>query len=198
MKNIIISSSNNNKISEIIPTIQPFFDNVYSLNDFPDIGDIKEDGTSIVENSFIKSRAAFSKTKIPSMADDTILDVDYLMGDPGLYTARYAGANATPEENIDKLLKNMQGVSTEERTARFKTVVTYVDGKNDFFVEGYLEGRILEKKEGEKGFGYDPIFYSTEQNISLGNMSIEEKNRVSHRAIAIQKFAHKIKKLMYA
>ena len=198
MKNIIISSSNNNKISEIIPTIQPFFDNIYSLNDFPDIGDIKEDGTSIVENSFIKSRAAFSKTKIPSMADDTILDVDYLMGDPGLYTARYAGANATPEENIDKLLKNMQGVSTEERTARFKTVVTYVDGKNDFFVEGYLEGRILEKKEGEKGFGYDPIFYSTEQNISLGNMSIEEKNRVSHRAIAIQKFAHKIKKLMYA
>ena len=198
MKNIIISSSNNNKISEIIPTIQPFFDNVYSLNDFPDIGDIKEDGTSIVENSFIKSRAAFSKTKIPSMADDTILEVDYLMGEPGLYTARYAGANATPEENIDKLLKNMQGVSTEERTARFKTVVTYVDGKNDFFVEGYLEGKILEKKEGEKGFGYDPIFYSTEQNISLGNMSIEKKNRVSHRAIAIQKFAHKIKKLMYA
>jgi XTP/dITP diphosphohydrolase len=198
MKNIIISSSNNNKISEIIPTIQPFFDNIYSLNDFPDIGYIKEDGTSIVENSFIKSRAAFSKTKIPSMADDTILEVDYLMGEPGLYTARYAGANATPEENIDKLLKNMQGVSTEERTARFKTVVTYVDGKNDFFVEGYLEGRILEKKEGEKGFGYDPIFYSTEQNISLGNMSVEEKNRVSHRAIAIQKFAHKIKKLMYA
>ncbi len=198
MKNIIISSSNNNKISEIIPTIQPFFDNIYSLNDFPDIGDIKEDGTSIVENSFIKSRAAFSNTKIPSMADDTILEVDYLMGEPGLYTARYAGANATPEENIDKLLKNMQGVSTEERTARFKTVVTYVDGKNDFFVEGYLEGKILEKKEGEKGFGYDPIFYSTEQNISLGNMSIEKKNRVSHRAIAIQKFAHKIKKLMYA
>ena len=198
MKNIIISSSNKNKISEIIPTIQPFFDRIYSLRDFPDIGDIKEDGTSIIENSFIKSRVAFSRTKIPSMADDTILEVDYLMGEPGLYTARYAGENATYEENIDKLLKNMQGVSTEERTARFKTVVTYVDGKNDFSVEGCLEGRILEKKEGEKGFGYDPIFYSTEQNISLGSMSIEEKNRVSHRALAIQKFAHKIKELMHA
>ncbi|HJO21518.1 MAG TPA: RdgB/HAM1 family non-canonical purine NTP pyrophosphatase [Candidatus Marinimicrobia bacterium] len=198
MKNIIISSSNEHKISEIITKIQPFFDKIYSLSDFPDIEDIKEDGTSIVENSFIKSRVAFNHTKIPSMADDTILEVDHLMGDPGIYTARYAGENATYEDNMKKLIKNMEGVPFAERTARFKTVVTYVDGINDFFVEGCLEGRILEEKQGDLGFGYDPIFYASEQNISLGNMSLEEKNKISHRAIAIQKFAHKIKELMNA
>ena len=198
MKNIIISSSNKHKISEIITTIQPFFDKIYSLSDFPDIEDIKEDGTSIVENSFIKSRVAFNHTKIPSMADDTILEVDHLMGDPGIYTARYAGENATYEDNMNKLIKNMEGVPFAERTARFKTVVTYVDGINDFFVEGCLEGRILEEKQGDLGFGYDPIFYASEQNISLGNMNLEEKNKISHRAIAIQKFAHKIEELMNA
>ena len=104
MKNIIISSSNEHKISEIITKIQPFFDKIYSLSDFPDIEDIKEDGTSIVENSFIKSRVAFNHTKIPSMADDTILEVDHLMGDPGIYTARYAGENATYEDNMKKLI----------------------------------------------------------------------------------------------
>ena len=198
MKNIIISSSNKHKISEIITTIQPFFDKIYSLSDFPDIKDIKEDGTSIIENSFIKSRVAFNHTKIPSMADDTILEVDHLMGDPGIYTARYAGENATYEDNMNKLIKNMEGVPFAKRTARFKTVVTYVDGVNDFFVQGCLEGKILEEKQGDLGFGYDPIFYASEKNISLGNMSLEEKNKISHRAIAIQKFAHKIKELMNA
>ena len=198
MKNIIISSSNKHKISEIVTTIKPLFDKIYSLSDFPDIGDIKEDGTSIVENSFIKSRVAFNRTKLPSMADDTVLEVDHLMGDPGIYTARYAGENATYEENMDKLLKNMKGVPFKERTARFKTVVTYVDGENDFFVEGCLEGRILEQRQGNLGFGYDPIFYASKQNISLGNMDLEEKNQISHRAIAIRKFANKIQQLMYA
>ena len=198
MKNIIIASSNEHKISEIITTIQPFFDKIYSLSDFPEIGDIKEDGTSIVENSFIKSRVTFNHTKLPSMADDTVLEVDCLMGDPGIYTARYAGENATYEDNMNKLLKNMKGIPFNERTARFKTVVTYVDGENDFFVEGCLEGRILEQRQGNLGFGYDPIFYASKQNMSLGNMGLEEKNQISHRAIAICKFADKIKQLMYA
>ena len=196
MKNIIISSSNKHKISEIITTIKPLFDKIYSLSDFPDIGDIKEDGTSIVENSFIKSRVAFNHTKLPSMADDTVLEVDHLMGDPGIYTARYAGENATYQENMDKLLKNLKGVPWEQRRARFKTVVSYVDGENDFFVEGCLEGKILESKQGDLGFGYDPIFYASAQNMSLGDMGLEEKNQISHRAIAIQKFAHKIIRLM--
>ena len=95
MKKIIISSSNQHKISEIIETIKPLFDSIYSLSDFPNIGEIKEDGTSIVENSFIKSRTAFNHTQLPSMADDTVLEVDHLMGDPGIYTARYARKTAS-------------------------------------------------------------------------------------------------------
>ena len=197
MKNIIIASSNEHKISEIITTIQPFFDKIYSLSDFPEIGDIKEDGTSIVENSFIKSRVTFNLTKLPSMADDTILEVDCLMGDPGIYTARYAGENATYEDNMNKLLEKMKDIPFNQRTARFKTVVTYVDGENDFFVEGCLEGKILEERQGSLGFGYEPIFYASKQKISLGNMSLKEKNEISHRALAIHKFADKIKKLMY-
>ena len=167
------------------------------MSDFPEIADIKEDGTSIVENSFIKSRVTFNHTKLPSMADDTVLEVDCLMGDPGIYTARYAGKNATYEDNMNKLLENMKGIPFNERTARFKTVVTYVDGENDFFVEGCLEGKILEERQGSLGFGYDPIFYASKQKISLGNMSLKEKNEISHRALAIHKFADKIKKLMY-
>ncbi len=197
MKKIIISSSNLHKISEISGTIQPLFDEIYSLADFPDIGDIKEDGTSIIENSFIKSRVAFKHTHLPSMADDTVLEVDHLCGDPGIFTARYAGEHATYDENIDKLLNNLEGVSIEKRTARFKTVVTYVDGENDFYVEGCLEGRILEKRDGESGFGYDPIFFASKENISLGKMSVQKKNKISHRAIAIQKFAKQIKELIY-
>ena len=197
MKNIIIASSNEHKISEIITTIQPFFDKIYSLSDFPEIGDIKEDGTSIVENSFIKSRVTFNHTKLPSMADDTVLEVDCLMGDPGIYTARYAGENATYEDNMNKLLEKMKDIPFNQRTARFKTVVTYVDGENDFFVEGCLEGKILEERQGNLGFGYDPIFYASKQKISLGNMSLKEKNEISHRALAMHKFADKIKKLMY-
>ena len=195
MKNIIISSSNKHKISEIITTIKPFFDKIYSLSDFPEIEDIKEDGTSIVENSFIKSRVAFHHTKIPSMADDTILEVDHLMGDPGIYTARYAGENATYEDNMNKLIKNMEGVPFAERTARFKTVVTYVDGINDFFVEGCVEGYILEEKKGESGFGYDPIFFVPELDMSLAEISSDIKNTISHRGIAIDKFKNKINQL---
>ena len=122
MKNIIIASSNEHKISEIITTIQPFFDKIYSLSDFPEIGDIKEDGTSIVENSFIKSRVTFNHTKLPSMADDTVLEVDCLMGDPGIYTARYAGENATNEMNNIKLLSELKNVPYEKRKAFSETL----------------------------------------------------------------------------
>ena len=106
-------------------------------------------------------------TKIASVADDTILEVDALNGAPGLYTARYAGENATYEENMTKLLKKLDGVEDEFRTARFRTIISFVDGINDFHVEGTIEGKILQSRVGSNGFGYDPIFCSTEFNLSL-------------------------------
>ena len=196
MKKIVIASSNKHKISEISIKIQPFFDEILSLTDFPEIGEIIEDGNTIEENSFIKSRTAFEHTKIASIADDTILEVDALNGDPGLFTARYAGENATYEENMTKLLERLDGIEDSYRTARFRTIISYVDGKDDFHVEGSIEGKILNTRVGNNGFGYDPIFYSTELNLSLAEMDSDQKNKISHRGLAIKKFVSKIQKLI--
>ena len=196
MKKIVIASSNKHKISEISIKIQPFFNEILSLTDFPEIGEIIEDGNTIEENSFIKSRTAFEHTKIASIADDTILEVDALNGDPGLFTARYAGENATYEENMTKLLERLDGIEDSYRTARFRTIISYVDGKDDFHVEGSIEGKILNNRVGNNGFGYDPIFYSTELNLSLAEMDSDQKNKISHRGLAIKKFVSKIQKLI--
>ena len=196
MKKIVIASSNKHKISEISIKIQPFFSEILSLTDFPEIGEIIEDGNTIEENSFIKSRTAFEHTKIASIADDTILEVDALNGDPGLFTARYAGENATYEENMTKLLERMDGIEDSYRTARFRTIISYVDGKDDFHVEGSIEGKILNNRVGNNGFGYDPIFYSAELNLSLAEMDSDQKNKISHRGLAIKKFASKIQQLI--
>ena len=196
MKKIVIASSNKHKISEISIKIQPFFNEILSLTDFTEIGEIIEDGNTIEENSFIKSRTAFEHTKIASIADDTILEVDALNGDPGLFTARYAGENATYEENMTKLLESLDGIEDSYRTARFKTIISYVDGKDDFHVEGSIEGKILNTRVGNNGFGYDPIFYSTELNLSLAEMDSDQKNKISHRGLAIKKFVSKIQQLI--
>ena len=196
MKKIVIASANNHKVSEISIKIQPFFDQILSLADFPEIGEIIEDGNTIEENSFIKSRTAFELTKIASVADDTILEVDALNGDPGLFTARYAGEDATYEENMTKLLEKLDGIEDSARTARFRTIISYVNGVDDFHVEGIIEGKILNNRVGNNGFGYDPIFYSTEFNLSLAEMDSDLKNRISHRGLAIEKFVSKIKKLV--
>lgn len=195
MKKIVIASSNKHKISEISTNIQPFFDTILSLSDFAEIGEIIEDGTTIQENSFIKSKASFNHTGLASVADDTILEVDFLNGEPGLFTARYAGKNATYKQNMNKLLKELNGVEDKMRTARFRTVISYVDGINDFYVEGILEGSILKNKKGSNGFGYDPIFFASEFGESLAQMDSSLKNNISHRGLAIKKFVSKISEL---
>ena len=117
-------------------------------------------------------------------------------GAPGLYTARYAGESATYEENMTKLLKKLDGVQDKFRTARFRTIISFVDGVNDFHVEGTLEGKILQSRVGSNGFGYDPIFCSTEFNLSLAQMNSDQKNQISHRGIAISKFVSRIKEII--
>ena len=112
-------------------------------------------------------------------------------GAPGLFTARYAGQNASYEDNMAKLLQKLDGIDDDLRTARFRTIISFVDGINDFYVEGVMEGKILKSKVGNNGFGYDPIFYSTEFDLSLAEMDSDVKNQVSHRGIAIQKFIKK-------
>ena len=195
MKKIVIASANNHKVSEISIKIQPFFDQILSLADFPEIGEIIEDGNTIEENSFIKSKAAFKYTKIASVADDTILEVDALNGDPGLFTARYAGENATYEENMTKLLEKLDGIEDSARTARFRTIISYVNGKDDFHVEGIIEGKILNNRVGNNGFGYDPIFKPNGYNMTFGEIDSRIKNEISHRALATNKLVDFLRKV---
>ena len=195
MKKIVIASSNKYKVSEISVKIQPFFDKILSLSDFPEIGEIIEAVKNIEEIYFKKPWDSLEHTNIASIEDDTTLEVDDLNGVPGLFTARYAGEKATYEENMTKLLDNLDGIEDSLRTARFRTIISFVDGKNDFHVEGRLEGRILNKKIGNNGFGYDPIFQSTEFKMSLAEMDSKLKNEVSHRGLAIKNFISKIREI---
>jgi XTP/dITP diphosphohydrolase len=121
--------------------------------------------------------------------------VDALNGDPGLFTARYAGNKATYENNMQKLLQNLEGVENHLRTARFRTIISYVDGKNDFHVEGSLEGKITKNKLGSNGFGYDPIFFTEKFNMTLAQMDNDQKNQISHRGLAISKFVSRIEEI---
>ena len=145
-----------------------------------------ERGHSAQENAFEKARAAYDLTGLNSIADDTALEVDTLGGKPGIYAARLAGPGATYTDNRNRLLEVLTGVAPEQRTARFRTacVACLTDGR-ECLGEGVLEGRIAEQPHGEGGFGYDPIFELLDGR-SLAELSPEEKNRISHRAIAMQ------------
>lgn len=193
MKKIIIASSNSHKIEEISLQIFPYFETILSLKDFPEIKEIVEDGNTLKENSYLKSSALYEHSGIASLGDDTGLEVDFLGGDPGVFSARYAGEKASDNDNLRKLLQKMG--QTKKRSAIFKTVISFVDGKNDFFVEGVLKGEILKSPRGKNGFGYDSIFYLPTIGKTLAEMSIKEKTLISHRALAMENFLKEIKKI---
>ena len=144
-----------------------------------------EDGASFTENAFVKARYAFSVTGITSLADDSGIEVDYLEGAPGIYSARYAGPDATDGDNNKKLLRELSGIGAKERTARFRCVLALVgEGISETF-DGVFEGVISETLAGAGGFGYDPLFYLPEYGMTSAEIAAEEKNRVSHRAKAL-------------
>lgn len=193
MKKIIIASSNSHKIEEISLQIIPYFETILSLKDFPEIKEIVEDGNTLKENSYLKSSALYEHSGIASLGDDTGLEVDFLGGDPGVFSARYAGEKASDNDNLRKLLQKMG--QTKKRSAIFRTVISFVDGQNDFFVEGVLKGEILKSPRGTNGFGYDSIFYLPTIRKTLAEMSIKEKTLISHRALAMENFLKEIKKI---
>ncbi len=144
-----------------------------------------EDGESFTENALIKARYAFSVTGITSLADDSGLEVDYLAGAPGIYSARYAGPLATDDDNNDKLIRELSGVPTDKRTARFRCVLALVgDGISETF-DGVFEGVIANSLAGGGGFGYDPLFYLPDKGMTSAEIPADEKNRISHRAGAL-------------
>ena len=184
---IILATHNRDKEKELQISLKGMNIEVISLFDFPEIGDIEETGTTLLENSLLKSRLVFRKTGIPTIADDTGLEVDFLNGAPGVYSARYAGNNVSYKDNVNKLLIELNGIPSEKRTARFRTVITFVDENQELSTEGHIDGVISESIKGDGGFGYAPIFFVPHLGKTFAELSSIEKNKISHRGIALQK-----------
>jgi XTP/dITP diphosphohydrolase len=193
---LIVATHNINKIKEIREIFSDFDIEISSMAEIGIQEEIPETGKTIEENALVKARALKNKTEGLIMADDTGLFVDYLNGNPGVYSARFAGENATYEDNNMKLLKMLEGVPFDKRTAHFKTVIALLDKDKETIIEGRLDGRILYKQRGKNGFGYDPIFYVDEAKKTLAEMTLEEKNTISHRARALNKLKSYLYKTM--
>ena len=200
MQKIVLASNNKGKVRE-------FGEMLSSLNmevvpqAFFNIEDADETGLTFVENAIIKARHASAIAGLPAIADDSGLEVDFLKGAPGIYSARYsdmenAGKNATDEKNLLKLLDALKDVPEEKRTARFQCVLVYMRHAEDptpIICQGTWEGIITTEKHGDNGFGYDPIFYVPTHNCSSAQLSSEEKNKLSHRGQALKKLLAALK-----
>lgn len=185
---IVLATHNRGKMEEMSAILGHLPVELLALDAFPEIGDIPETGNTLKENAFIKAETVHRLTGLPALADDTGLEVDALNGAPGIYSARYAGADATFDDNCQKMLKELHGIPVEKRTARFRTVIAFVNGGEKEWVEGVAEGRIIEDKRGIGGFGYDPIFYYPPLRKTFAELDSVEKNSISHRGKALRNF----------
>ena len=184
---IVLATHNKGKMSEINNLLSSSYE-VMTLDRFPKIKEIPETGKTLKENAFIKARTVFEMTGLPSLADDTGLEVESLGGDPGVFSARYAGEQASYQDNCQKLLKNMMRVPKEDREAKFRTVIAYKDDNRELSCDGSVKGEIAQSPKGSFGFGYDSVFYYPPLEKTFAELSEEEKNSISHRGRALRKF----------
>ena len=184
--NLIFATSNKNKLKEVKKLLNEQI-NLKSLADLDFEGDISETEKTLEGNALLKARFVSENFQMACFADDTGLEVEALNGEPGVYSARYAGEEKASEANMEKVLKKLEGKNN--RKAQFRTVVALIiDGKEHLF-EGVVKGKITEKKTGQDGFGYDPIFMPEGYSKTFAEMTLEEKNLISHRAIAVKQLA---------
>ena len=189
MKKVVLASGNKGKVREFNQILAGLNLEVVPQTDF-NVPEIEETGLTFVENAILKARNAAQHTGLPAIADDSGLEVDALHGAPGIYSARYAGADATDEQNLIKLLNTLKEVPEAERTARFQCLLIYMEHELDptpVICQGTWEGRIAEAPQGENGFGYDPVFYVPDHHCTSAQLSAAEKNRLSHRGQALQR-----------
>jgi len=191
---IVLATHNRGKMKEMSSILAHLPVNLLTLDDFPQIGEIPETGETLKENAFIKAETVHQKTGLPALADDTGLEVDALDGAPGVHSTRYDGETATFEDNCRKMLQEMDGIPSEERTARFHTVIAFVSDSGNEWTEGMVEGRILEIKRGDGGFGYDPLFYYPPLKKTFAELNSEQKNNISHRGKALRNFCQILEK----
>ncbi|MEO1383176.1 MAG: RdgB/HAM1 family non-canonical purine NTP pyrophosphatase [Bacteroidota bacterium] len=186
-RRLLFGTRNKNKLEEIRQIVDSSFD-IASLADIGLDMDVEETEPTIAGNAILKVKAYYEASGIPTFADDTGLEVDALDGAPGVYSARYAGPEATYTANVEKLLAALEG--EQKRTARFRTVIAYYDGKDLHTFEGIVEGVITDEPRGVGGFGYDPVFLPEAYEETFAEMPPEDKHAISHRGRAIRKFAH--------
>jgi len=187
-KTIVLASNNAGKIKEFNALLSGVGIDVKPQSEF-NVEEAEENGLSFIENAILKARNACAQTGLPALADDSGIEVDYLDGAPGIYSARFAGEHGNNEANNALLLEKLDGVPVLERTARFHCILAYMRHKDDptpLVFHGIWEGRILTSDEGEEGFGYDPIFYVPECGCSAASLPKEIKNQISHRGKALQ------------
>ena len=187
-KDIVLASGNAGKLAEFKQLLGKLGFNVIPMSEFTDESAV-ESGLSFVENAIIKARFACQHSGLPALADDSGLEVDALRGQPGIYSARFAGINATDADNNKKLLNSLEGLAHDERQARFRCVLAYMRYTQDpmpIVSSGAWEGSILQSFSGNQGFGYDPLFFATESQCSAAELSKNDKNALSHRGKAIR------------
>lgn len=188
IRELVLATRNRHKVIELVALLGDLGITIRTLDEFPDVPDVVEDGDTCEANAVKKARAIAEFTGLPVVADDTGLEVDALGGRPGVYAARYAGEDATYEDNCRKLLRELTGVPLEKRTACFLTVAAISLPSDGIRVaQGTLEGVIAEEARGTLGFGYDPVFLIPELGKTLAQLSADQKNTISHRAKAFAK-----------
>ncbi|MCH2450131.1 MAG: RdgB/HAM1 family non-canonical purine NTP pyrophosphatase [Gracilimonas sp.] len=183
---LVLASQNPHKIEEMQQILSPLGIEVLSSKDFPNLKEVIEDRPTLKGNALKKAQYVSKETRLPALSDDTGLEVEALNGRPGVYSARYAGRNASYQDNVLKLLEELNGRSN--RAAQFRTVVALVDEGLEYTFEGVCKGEIITEEKGNKGFGYDPVFKPDGFDETFAELDSATKNEISHRGRAIQNF----------
>ncbi|MBE0366841.1 XTP/dITP diphosphatase [Pseudoalteromonas aurantia] len=193
---VVLATGNQGKVKELAAMLASLHIDVLPQSQF-NVGEIAETGTTFVENAIIKARHAAKITGLPAIADDSGIEVDALKGAPGVYSARFAGSDASDQDNIDKLLLEL--INIEQRTARFWCVLVYMRHEHDptpIICQASWEGEITLTQQGREGFGYDPVFYVPSEGCTSAQLTKEQKNAISHRGQALQMLLAQFKAIM--